>query len=183
MNGHRLWVACLLVLSACASTQVDVADWAGFVDEVDRLSPEELGLRLADTDRHFRTAPDDLTRLQLGYLLSRPVPGTQDVEAGRALLGEIDADSPYSALRDLVQKQVAVEGALQSARREVAEQNSQIEVLRQQVSELEPRVHRETELQALREKVGELEAKLEALKTIEAEMAKGQKAMDELPDE
>lgn len=183
MNGHRLLMALVMLLGACASTSSDVADWARFASDVDRLSAEELGTRISGADEHYRTSPDDLTRLQLAYLLSRPEPETQDVEAGQRLLEEIDADSPYSALRDVVQRQIVAEGKLQSARQEIRERNSQIELLRQQIDRLEPRVDREAEVQVLRSRVRELESKLEALKSIEAEMSKGQKAIEELPDE
>jgi chromosome segregation ATPase len=183
MNRLELMLAFVLALGACASTPPDLAEWTSFSHEVDRLTPEELGARISGTDERYRTSPDDLTRLQLAYLLSRPALETQDVDAGRRLLDEIATDSRYSPLRDLVQRQISVEGELQSARREIRDRNSQIELLQQQIDKLEPRADREAELRALRDKVRELEAQLDALKSIEAEMSEGQKAMDELPDE
>lgn len=183
MNRHKPVLAFLLALGACASMPCNLEDWASFADGTDHLSPEELGARISSVDERYRTSPDDLTRLQLAYLLSRPAPATQDVEAGRQLLDEIDSESAYSSLRDLVRRQIEAEARFQSTRRKVQECNSEIELLHEQIDKLEPRIDREAEAQALRARVRDLESKLEALKSIEAQMSKGQKAIDELPDE
>jgi hypothetical protein len=183
MNGHKLILVIVLVLGACATAPYDLADWSSFADQVDRLSSEELAERISGADEQYRTSPDDLKRLQLAWLLSRPAPDTQDVEAGRQLLEEIDNDSPYSALRDVIRRQIVVENKLQAARQEIRERNSEIEFLQQQIGQLEPRIDREAEVEVLRARVHELESKLEALKSIETEMSKGQKAIDEMPDE
>ena len=187
MNRHKLVLALVLLLGACASTLPDVSDWANFANEVDHLSPEELGARISSVDEHYQTSPDDLTRLQLAYLLSRPGSEAHDVKAGRSLLEQIDDNGPYSALRDLVDRQIAVEAALEASRQKVEERNAQIELLRRQIGQLEEGLDRgaeqEARLEALKGKVRELESQLEALKSIEAEMSEGQKAIDELPDE
>jgi len=187
MNGHKLALAFVLTLGACASTPPIVSDWANFAAEVDGLSPQELGTRISSVDEHYSTSPDDLTRLQLAYLLSRPGSEAHDVRAGRSLLEQIDDDGPYSALRDLVNRQITVEAELEASRQQVQQRNAQIELLHKQIDQLEEGLDRGTEqqaqLEALQSKVRELESQLEALKSIEAEMSQGQKAMDELPDE
>lgn len=183
MNRHKPVLVFLLALGACASMPCNLEDWAGFADGADHLSPEELRARISSVAERYETSPDDLTRLQLAYLLSRPAPATLDVEAGRQLLDEIDSESAYSSLRDLVRRQIEAEARFRSARREVQERNAEIELLQEQIGKLEPRVDREAEVQLLRDRVRELESKLEALKSIEAQMSKGQKALDELPDD
>jgi DNA repair exonuclease SbcCD ATPase subunit len=189
MTRLDILAACVLTLGACASTPSDVDDWAAFVSEADRYSQTELQARIAAAHERYREAPDDLARLRLAYLLGLPVAATQDVDAGRALLVEVDPDGRYSSLRSLVTRQIALMARLQSARQELHERDSEIGSLRNRIGELEAQNDRpppdngEAELQALRARVRELQAQLDALKSIETEMTEGQKAIDDIPDE
>lgn len=162
------------LLTGCASTplpdparSVDTVPiltrWSSFVRYIQSLQPSDLEFERDLAIERYQTLPNDLNRLRLAYLLSRPRLPEPEPSRSQALLAEIDTSSELAALRDLVGKELAL--------------LSELDAHRQQVDKLKGRV------QALNSQVQGLQAQLNTLRTIETDINDTQRELEELPNE
>ncbi|MGH8222985.1 MAG: hypothetical protein ACREQZ_08425 [Woeseiaceae bacterium] len=164
----------LLLLGACVSAPGNIADWNPYVGGIDALSDREFAAVLDEAKEKYLAGPNDEIRVRLGYLLSRPDRPAQDIGESRRVLAEIDPDSAYAPLRDLLQREVELLSELGSAGRETSNLSAQVAMLEADIAE------QHTRLVALQSRIAELQTQLEALKSIETKITEDQKAIDEL---
>jgi hypothetical protein len=149
-----------LWLAACQATPPAAPDWAGFLDQVDRMDAQQLQLARAAAMRQYLVQPTDANRLRAGYLLSRPEASQEQLAQSRELLAEIAADGELAPMRALLDAEIRRAMELQAAQGRVLELQAQLE-----------------DRQA---RLGELQAQLDALKAIEEEMVESQQQADEV---
>ena len=149
-----------LWLAACQATPPAAPDWAGFLDQVDRMDAQQLQLARAAAMRQYLVQPTDANRLRAGYLLSRPEASQEQLAQSRELLAEIAADGELAPMRGLLDAEIRRAMELQAAQSRVLELQAQLE-----------------DRQA---RLGELQAQLDALKAIEEEMVESQQQADEV---
>lgn len=181
MIMRSLVVGFLLVVAGCAhwppSNQPAIV-----LTEIDDLGPDGLVQERDAALVRYRQQPDDETRLRLAYVLSRPNPSTQDLEASRRLLDEIGPDSDYVALRDALRREIALLNELETARRRADMQQARLDAIEadlvtsQELSQELTTYSQElaanrSELRKLHRKLEELQGQLDALRTIEADLA------------
>ena len=174
MNDRSVIAAGFLLLGACVSAPGNMANWNPYVDGVDALSDPEFAATLDEANEKYLAEPDDEIRARLGYLLSRPDRPTQDLGESRRLLAEIEPDSAYAPLRDLLRREVDLLSELKSAREETSDLSAHVATLEADVAEQHAR------LVALRSRIVELQAQIEALKSIETKITEDQKTIEEL---
>jgi len=178
---RSLVISVLLIIAGCAhwppGNQHAIA-----LTEIDNLGPDGLQREREVALSEYEQRPDDETRLRLAYVLSRPNPSTQDLEASRRLLDGIGSDSEYAALRDGLRREIALLSELEIARRRADEQQARLEAIEtdlvtsQELSQELTTYSQELaanrrELRQLHRKLDELQGQLDALRAIEADLA------------
>jgi len=166
----------LILLAGCAHWQSRSEQPTVVLMEIDDLGPEGLVQERDAAVALYQQAPSDETRLRLAYVLSRPNPSTQDLETSRKLLDEIGPDSDNVALRDALRREIALLNELELARRRADAQQDRLDAIeadlvRNQELSTELAANRR-ELKRLHGRLEELQEQLEALKAIEADLAK-----------
>jgi hypothetical protein len=159
MRLARLLIPCLW-LAACQATPPEAPDWAGFLDQVDRMDAQQLQLERAAAMRQYLLQPTDANRLRAGYLLSRPEASLEQLAQSREILAEISADSQLAPMCGLLDAEIRRAMELQEAQGRVLKLRAKLE-----------------DLQA---RFGELQTQLDALKAIEEDMVESQQQADEM---
>jgi hypothetical protein len=147
-------------LAACQSTPPTTPDWAGFMDQVDRMDAQQLRYAREAAMKQCIVRPTDVNRLRAAYAMSRPDASPEQLAQSRDLLAEIAAASDLAPMRDLLDAEIRQYLAVQEAQLRVLELQAQLE-----------------ELQA---RFRELQMQLNALKSIEEEMVESQQQADEM---
>jgi uncharacterized coiled-coil protein SlyX len=181
MIMRSLAVGILLLVAGCAHWPPSNQPAVGLT-EIDDLDSNGLIQERDAALTRYRQQPDDETRLRLAYVLSRPDPSTQDLEASRRLLDEIGSDSDYAALRDALRREIALLNELENARRRADVQQARLDAIEsdlvtsQELSQELTAYSQELaanrrELRMLHRKLEELQGQLDALRAIEADLA------------
>lgn len=99
----RILVGLVLCMSSCQVLPPRTADWSEYTRAFDSLDSvramDEMRAQALET---YEEQPDDPARLKLAYVLSRPNAPLPLLERSRGILAEIPPDSPYAAMRDLL---------------------------------------------------------------------------------
>lgn len=167
------FVLSMWLLTGCASTPLPnqarspetvsiLTSWSSFVRYTTSLQRSDLEFERDLAVERYRAQPTDENRLRLAYLLSRPRLTAPELNRSQALLAEIDASSELAALRDLLDKEIAL--------------LSELDGRQQQIDKLQVRV------QALNTQIQALQTQLDTLKTIETDINETQKELEELPN-
>lgn len=154
-----LLVPCLW-LAACQSAPPETPDWAGYLDQVDRMDAQQLRSAREAAMQQYLVRPTDVNRLRAAYAMSRPDASLEQLAQSRDLLAEIAAAGDLAPMRDLLDAEIRQSMAVQEAQFRILELQAQLE-----------------DLQA---RLGELQTQLDALKSIEEEMVENQQQADEM---
>jgi len=180
---RSLIAAVLLLVAGCVQWPPSSHQSTMVLTEIDDLGPDGLMQERDAALALYQQHPDDETRLRLAYVLSRPNPSTQDLEASRRLLDEIGPDSDYVALRDALRREIALLNELEVARQRADAQQAQLDAIetdlvKSQALSAELSTNRR-ELRRLHKQLEELQGRLDALKAIEADLADDTTVPDE----
>ena len=109
---------------------VSLVEWLSFVEEINKLSHEELLARYEDAIKRLKNHSDDRIKIDLSFILSRPNTSIYNIEKSRALLSEINGDSVYAPLRDLMLREIIQIAEFQAANSQLKELHTQLEMLK-----------------------------------------------------
>ena len=125
-------------LAACQATPPEAPDWAGFLDQVDRMDAQQLQLARAAAMRQYSAQPTDANRLRAGYLLSRPEASQEQLAQSRELLAEIAADGELAPMRGLLDAEIRRAMELQAQLNALKAIEEEMVESQQQADEMDP---------------------------------------------
>lgn len=140
------------VMDAPAGRNSKTRDWVVYRHRADGLDAADFPARLEEAERQYGLRPDDVNRMRLAYLLSRPDPTLQQLKRAREVLSGISNSSELAPFRDPLDREIGL------------------------LMQLKQDKGRMDELQA---QLDALEAQLAALKAIEEEMVENRENMEE----
>jgi len=131
---RNVWVV-VLGLAGCVATgpwpyRSQLDDWVAFRNRVDSFGGAALVTEYEAASEQLRERPGDSVRLHLSYLLSRPDLPMRDMSKSQALLAEINPDSTYAPIRDLLAREFVLQIELETARKNVRDLHAQLEALK-----------------------------------------------------
>lgn len=138
LTGCTFLVLCSLALSSCVSPQPDspMLEWRIFIAEIKQLKAPGYTSKYSELLVAQTTLPTDRTRMELGYLLTRPNITTQDLSTSLVLLSKITTDSFYAPLRDSVQREIQLLDELQETKNVTVKLQKQLKELQTQLGKL-----------------------------------------------
>ena len=107
-----------------------LVQWVEFASELEPLNSSELLAKRNNLRASYAQAPNNEQRMRLAYLLSRPNPATQNFAKSLALLAELEPNSHFAPLRNMIQREITLSKQLNATRQKLQELQNQLNTLK-----------------------------------------------------